>query len=136
MKRRADKEPMTGLKTRAHIRMLLILVAVLFSLAGCKNRNNASGPPNLPVADSSHPTASFADVVSQAAPAVVTVRSERRVRAPQQYPFYNDPFFRYFFGVPPPRGPSEQRQTGLGSGVIVTPEGYIVTNHHVIDGAE
>jgi Do/DeqQ family serine protease len=112
--------------------MLILCVAICLSGA-CRDKN--TGAPTIPVADSMNPPASFADVVSQAAPAVVTVRSERRVRAPQQYPFYNDPFFRHFFGVPPPSGPNE-RQTGLGSGVIVTPEGYIVTNHHVIDGAE
>jgi Do/DeqQ family serine protease len=77
--------------------------------------------------------------VSQVAPAVVTIRSERRVRAPQQYPFSDDPFFHRFFGPPAqnaPRQPPESREIGLGSGVVVSADGYIVTNHHVIDGAE
>ena len=41
---------------------------------------------------------SFADIVDRVAPAVVTIRSERRVRAPQQFPFFNDPMLREFFG--------------------------------------
>lgn len=56
-------------------------------------------------------------------------------------PMYIDPFFEYFFGgAPEPRQrqqpKAEQQQTGLGSGVIIDKEGYIVTNNHVIDGAE
>lgn len=57
--------------------------------------------------------------------------------------FFNDPFFEYFFGQPSGRGrqpqqqqPQQERQIGLGSGVIISGDGYIVTNNHVIDGAE
>ena len=73
--------------------------------------------------------ASLSAAAQLAAPAVVSISARQ---APQRHPHADDPWFRFFFGEQAPRSP----QTGLGSGVIVSSAGHVLTNHHVIDGAE
>ena len=74
---------------------------------------------------------SYAPVVKRVSPAVVNVYAARVVQ--QRTPLFDDPIFRRFFGVP---GNPNQVQRSLGSGVIVDPSGLIVTNVHVIEGAD
>jgi Do/DeqQ family serine protease len=75
---------------------------------------------------------SYAPIVQRVAPAVVNVYAAKTVRA--QNPLFDDPIFRHFFGMP--GGGGTQVQRSLGSGVIVDPRGFIVTNVHVIEGAD
>lgn len=81
---------------------------------------------------------SYAPIIKVALPEVVSITSSKVVRtSSSNQPFFNDPFFRQFFGdqMPNLQQPQQEREQGLGSGVIIGTNGYILTNNHVIDGA-
>jgi len=121
-----------------------------------------NSPPQLkldtaPIERQAHGVTSYAPVIKHVAPSVVNIYSSRTVRQ-RDNPFSNDPFFRRFFGPDdnddsgqgqgqgqtPGQGsrnrrrsqPRTERSQSLGSGVIVSPDGYILTANHVVEGAD
>jgi serine protease DegQ len=92
-----------------------------------------AGARDVPVlqAQSGPAPASYRDAAGRAMPAVVNILTSKASR--EAHPILKDPFFRRFFGD---RMPPEEQMSSLGSGVIVSAEGYILTNFHVVEGAD
>ena len=77
--------------------------------------------------------ASFSDAARRAMPAVVNIYSSKEAKLPR-HPFMDDPVFRYFFGNQDDA--QTRRSSSLGSGVIVSEQGYVLTNNHVVEAAD
>ena len=116
------------------LRSILLAIAVLLTASGPASAQAAKDRA-LP-ADRGQLLQSYSAVVKQVAPAVVNVFSRRVERTVERAPLFDDPFLRRFFGDDFFYGmPRERVAQSLGSGVIVEPDGLIVTNNHVIEGA-
>ncbi|WP_407175222.1 DegQ family serine endoprotease [Bradyrhizobium sp. STM 3562] len=102
----------------------LCVSALIATPLAAQDRRVPSSPAELRL--------SYAPIVHRVQPAVVNVYAAKVVQ--NHNPFLDDPIFRRFFGIP--GGPQEQMQRSLGSGVMVDPSGLVVTNVHVIEGAD
>ncbi len=129
----------------------------VFHINGKTVASGGNPAPKLHIEDSALPrdgkfTTSFAPIIKKAAPSVVNIFTTKNIKDtvdPRMSPFFNDPMFRRFFGggdddegdgsegqMPQGRHPRNRQEQSLGSGVIVTEDGYILTNSHVVEGAD
>src|SRR3981081_518112 len=125
----------------SRVAMIAALIFIVLAASYLSRRTHggytlAAGPaldgPDIEALE--HQNKSFEPIIQAPAPAVVYIGAEQVIKA-EESPLYMDPFFRQFFGDSGAQIPREQRQHALGTGVVFEPDGYIVTNNHVIDKA-
>jgi len=117
----------------------IVLVAAIHHVARAQDDAPAIRTENTPVDRDPRLGTSYAPIVKKVAPSVVNIYTTRFVREhAHRNPLFNDPLFRQFFGgqMPDEGRETSRREESLGSGVIVSPNGYILTANHVVENAD
>jgi serine protease Do len=118
------------------------MLALFYFTAWARETAPAINIDSTPIVRDARAVTSFAPVVKKAAPSVVNIFSTHIIHERlYRNPLFNDPIFRQFFGDPSDQGGGNQREVtrreqSLGSGIIISPDGYILTANHVVDGMD
>ncbi len=126
------------------IRLLFISILIIFSIQSCNSKNNDAWKSNTPIYYNASVSDSISNsrenaitrAVSECSPAIVSVNVTEVHKVAVRDPFDmfgNDPFFRQFFGYR--QRMQEYKVQAIGSGFLISPDGYILTNHHVAGNA-